>query len=41
MVFLWLIVGFVAGVFFTIGAGAFLTYLKVYEYNRKHIKNDN
>ena len=41
MIYFYLILSFIAGIFFAIGAGSFLTYVKWYELNRKHNKKHN
>ena len=41
MFYLYLCLAFVGGVFFTIFAGTFITFVKYYERNRKSIKNNH
>ena len=41
MIYFYLALAFIAGFFSAIGAGAFITYVKHYELNRKHNKNNN
>jgi len=41
MFYLYLLLAFVGGIFFAIFAGTFITFVKVYEHNRKHTKGNN
>ena len=34
MFYLYLVLAFIAGIFFAIGAGAFISFIKIYEHNR-------
>ena len=41
MIYIYLTIAFIAGIFFAIGLGAFLTYVKHYEYSRKRDKKNS